>query len=287
MSQHNLTYPRFSLWQRLEHGLLIFSFTLLAVSGLPQRYPDSNWGNAMIQLVGGIETIRLIHHVVAIILILETVYHAIVVAYKIWVLGLALTILPGWQDVKDGFHALAANLGLLKTQPQMGRYTFGEKAEYWAVIWGTVIMMISGFMLWNPIATTHFLPGQFIPAAKAAHGGEALLAVLSIITWHVYNVHLKHFNKSMFIGRISHHEMVEEHPLELANLKVEQDTLTAKDAGMLKRRRIFIPLAAVITAIMLTGVYLFITLEQTAITTVPRQDTKIYVPATATPQLTE
>ncbi len=283
MSQRNMTYFRFNLGQRLEHGLLIISFTLLAISGLPQKYPDTAWGEAMIQIMGGIETTRQIHHLAAIILILETIYHGAIVTYKIWVLRVPLTILPGWQDVKDGFHALAYNLGLAKSQPQMGRYTFGEKAEYWAVIWGTVIMMITGFMLWNPIATTRFLPGQFVPAAKAAHGGEALLAVLSIITWHLYHVHLKHFNKSMFTGRISRPEMVAEHPLELASLQTEPGMPPIEDPGLPRRRRIFIPAAVIFTAILLTGVYLFVTFEQTAITTVPAHTIKVYVPATPTP----
>ncbi|MCZ7666212.1 MAG: hypothetical protein M5U34_02700 [Chloroflexi bacterium] len=59
-----------------------------------------------------------------------------------------------------------------------------KKIEYWAVIWGTAVMILTGFTLWNPIAITQFLPGQFIPAAKTAHSAEALLAVLSIVVWH-------------------------------------------------------------------------------------------------------
>ena len=61
-------------------------------------------------------------------------------------------------------------------------------------------MGLTGFMMWNPISTLRFVPGEAVPAAKAAHGGEAVLAVLAIIIWHFYHVHLKHFNKSMFTG---------------------------------------------------------------------------------------
>ena len=86
--------------------------------------------------------------------------------------------------------------------PQEARYTFGEKVEYWSVVWGTVIMAVTGFMMWNPISTLRFLPGEAIPAAKAAHGGEAVLAVLAIIIWHFYHVHIKTFNKSMFTGKL-------------------------------------------------------------------------------------
>ncbi|RME69459.1 MAG: cytochrome C, partial [Chloroflexi bacterium] len=175
--------------------MLILSFTVLAVSGLPQKYPDTGWGSTLIALMGGIESTRIIHHTAAIVLMVETVFHFLDVFYKVWVKRTPMTIMPGWQDVKDAWQAFMYNWGFADEPPKMGRYTFAEKAEYWALIWGTVIMIITGLMLWNPIATAVLLPGQLIPAAKAAHGGEALLAVLSILTWHVYHVHIKHFNK--------------------------------------------------------------------------------------------
>ena len=110
---------------------------------------------------------------------------------------------------------IAFNLGLRKEHPHLPRYNFGEKAEYLAVVWGTIVMAITGFMMWNPITTTRFLPGSVIPAARAAHGAEAVLAVLSIIIWHMYNVHIKRFNKSMWTGKLSREAMEEEHAEEL------------------------------------------------------------------------
>ncbi|MBI3957849.1 MAG: hypothetical protein HY328_03490, partial [Chloroflexi bacterium] len=161
---------------------------------------------------------------------------------------------------------------------QMGRYTFGEKVEYWAVVWGTVIMILTGFMLWNPIATSRLLPGAFIPAAKAAHGGEALLAVLSIVTWHLYNVHVKQFNKSMFSGWLSRHEMEEEHPLELAVQEAGKERPV--DGTILRRRqRLYLPVAVLFSLALLISVYFFVTFEATAITTVPRQTVEVFVPA--------
>jgi len=275
MSQHRTTYARFSVWQRIEHAVLLVSFTVLSVTGLPQKYADSNWGSTLIAWMGGIETTREIHHIAAILLMLGAIYHGAAVTHKIWVQRVRLTILPDFQDMKDGFQAMFYNVGLAKNPPKMGRYTFGEKAEYWAVIWGTVIMIITGFMLWNPIATASLLPGQFIPAAKAAHGGEALLAVLSIITWHMYNVHIKVFNKSMFTGKISHHEMEEEHPLELEDIQSGRIGPRATDQGMQRRQRQFIPVAIVISVVLLTALYIFVTFEQTAITTVPRQEIEV------------
>jgi hypothetical protein len=195
-----------------------------------------------------------------------------------------MSMLPSWQDVLDGLRALGYNLRLYATPPRMGRYTFGEKIEYWAVVWGTVIMAVTGFMLWNPIATAQVLPGEIIPAAKAAHGGEALLAVLSIVTWHMYHVHIKRFNRSMFTGRLSRHEMEEEHALELEALEQGRVVRPPVHTPEVRRRqRVFFPLAAVIAIVLLAALYYFVTFETTAITTVPRQEISSSEPATPTP----
>ena len=283
MSPRAKTYIRFTEFQRIEHILLLGSFTILALTGLPQKYALQPWAVSMLGLVGGIESARIIHRVAAVILMLETIYHGGAVTYRVFIERVRLTMLPGWQDVLDGLQSLAYNFGLAKTRPDMGRYNFGEKLEYWAVIWGTVVMVITGFMLWNPIATTDFLPGQVIPAAKAAHGGEALLAVLSIVTWHAYHVHIKAFNKAMFTGRISQHEMVEEHGLELAEIEAGITDAPIRPEVLRQRRRIFYPVAVVISLVLLTGLYFFVTYEKTAITTIPRQAVEIYVPITPTP----
>jgi hypothetical protein len=167
----------------------------------------------------------------------------------------------------------------------MGRYTFEEKMEYWAFVWGVIVMGTTGFIMWNPITTVHFLPGEVIPAAKTAHGWEAVLAILAIIIWHMYGVHLKRFNKSMFTGKMSEEEMLHEHPLELADLKAGLAERTADPATIRKRQRIYIPIAAILGLIMLGSVYGFVNLETTALTTVQRQAPTIavFVPWTATP----
>jgi formate dehydrogenase gamma subunit len=284
MSNEERKYHRFNIFQRSEHIILLISFTMLAITGLPQMYSQQPWATAMILGMGGIETVRIIHRASAILLIIGTIYHFVALSYRIFVRRVALTMLPGFQDVKDGLQALGHNLGIVKSAPRMGRYNFGEKIEYWAVIWGTVVMVITGFMLWNPISTTSFLPGQAIPAAKAAHGGEALLAVLSIITWHVYHVHVKRFNRSMFTGYISHAEMEEEHALELEEIERGWGPDEPDPAVLRRRQRVFIPIAAVMTAVLLVGLYFFVTYERTAITTVPRQQVDVFVPVTPVPQ---
>ena len=278
-------YVRFAMADRVQHLLMLLSFTTLGVTGLVQKYPLNSVSLFIIRLWGGVENVRATHHVAATVLMLVAIYHIIGFGYRLFVLHERVTMLPSLQDAKDAWMAFTYNIGLGKTRPQMGRYTFEEKAEYWALVWGTIIMGITGFMMWNPLATVKLFPGDFIPAAKAAHGAEAVLAVLAIIVWHMYGVHLKRFNKSMWTGRLSEEEMLHEHPLELADIKAGTAHRTPDAATLRKRQMIYYPIATVVGFAMLFAVYGFVNGEQTAIVTVPPQNPTIavYVPQTPTP----
>jgi formate dehydrogenase gamma subunit len=281
----NRTYERFPLARRIEHWIMTLSFTTLAITGLPQRFPAAPVSIAFAGMLGGVEVLRTIHHTAAIVMMLGTAWHLLVFGYLAYVRRTRFTMLPTLQDVKDGWQALLYNIGLAKTPPQMGRYSFEEKMEYWAFVWGAIIMGLTGFMMWNPITTTRFLPGEVIPAAKAAHGGEALLAVLAIIVWHMYGVHIKRFNRSMFTGKLSEEEMLHEHPLELADIKAGIAETPVDPVAVRKRQRLYLPVAAVLALFMLMGVYGFVNAEQTALTTVERQapTVVVFVPWTPTP----
>ncbi|MBI5824003.1 MAG: cytochrome b/b6 domain-containing protein [Chloroflexi bacterium] len=262
-------YLRFPIARRIEHWVMMLSFTLLGLTGLPQRFPDAGASQTILNLLGGIETLRTIHHTAAIVMMFGTAWHILVMGYSVFVLRDKMSMLPSLQDAKDGWQALLYNLGFAKTYPQMGRYTFEEKMEYWAFVWGAVVMGATGFLMWNPITATTFLPGEFVPAAKAAHGGEAVLAVLAIIIWHMYGVHIKRFNKAMFNGQMAEADMLHEHPLELADIKAGIADRRPDAATIRKRQMIYYPIAALLTVGMLAGIYGFINAEETALTTIP------------------
>ncbi len=278
-------FLRFQLADRVQHLLMLLSFTTLAITGLAQKFALNFVSLYIIRVWGGIDNLRLTHHIAAALLMLVAIYHLINIGYKLFVLHQRMTMLPSFQDVKDAFKALIYNIGLGRSRPQMGRYTFEEKAEYWALVWGILIMAITGFMMWNPLATVKFLPGMVIPAAKAAHGAEAVLAVLAIIVWHMYGVHIKRFNKSMWVGRMTEEEMLHEHPLELADIKAGQSDRLPEPVILRKRQKIYYPIAVVLGLALLFGVYGFINGEQTAITTLPPQanSVPIFLPQTPTP----
>ena len=277
-------YLRFSVSDRIEHWLLTLSFGILGITGLVQKYPSIGLSEWSVGIMGGVENVRILHRLAAVIMMLEVIYHIGVVGYRVFVRRAKLSMLPGIPDLRAAIQTLLHNLGLRKDRPQQGRYTFEEKLEYWALIWGTLVMGITGFMLWNPIATTSFLPGEFVPAAKSAHSGEALLAVLAIIVWHFYHVHLRHFNKSIFSGYLTEEEMLDEHPLDLAEIKAGVLETPGATKAFARRRSGFLFAYGVLTVVMLFGIYLFVTIEQTAITTVPPpEQVAVFAPLTPTP----
>jgi formate dehydrogenase gamma subunit len=287
MAEQKETYARFPISQRLEHWLMTLSFVTLAVTGLPQRYALSAWSDLVIAGLGGIETVRIIHRVAAVVFLLVTLWHFVAIAYRVYVLRTRLSMLPTLKDVTDFLDAVRYNLGMAQQHPRFPRFNFAEKMEYWAVVWGAVLMGLTGFMLWNPIATTRILPGVAIPAAKTAHSAEALLAVLAVIIWHFYFVHIRTLNKAIFTGKLTGEQMRDEHAGELEEL--EAGTLQAPVPREVKRRRerVFLPVSTVLALILVVALYNFISFEQTAITTVPPAETaQAFVPATPTPTST-
>jgi cytochrome b subunit of formate dehydrogenase/mono/diheme cytochrome c family protein len=275
---------RFRVLERIEHFILFLSFTTLSVTGLPQKFALNPISEAVIRFFGGIETTRIIHHTAAAIFLLEAVYHVIIVGYKLYVERKQASMLPGIKDGKDAYEWFFYNLGLKNKRPRMPRYNFMEKMEYLAMLWGLILMGLTGLMLWNPIATTNVLPGDFIPAAKSAHGAEAILAVLAIIIWHFYNVHIKHWNWGMIKGTITRHQMDEEHGQELDAIESGKLPAPPPPATARQRTLIFAPVALIATIAMVGVVYYFLTFENTAITTVPDAVSgPVYVPVTPTP----
>lgn len=283
LPDHEKEYPRFRLMARIEHMTLLVSFTILCITGLPQKFPFSPISQWMIDVMGGIEMARLIHRWAAIVLILGTVYHLLTSAYRLFVKREDMRMLPDLKDGLDMRDTVAYNLGFIDEPPKMRKFNFGEKFEYWAVVWGTAVMIVTGFILWNPIAATQFIPGQFIPAALEAHGWEAVLAAVSIVIWHLYNVLVKHRNKSMFTGFLSHKIMEEEHALELERLEEGGDPWNVVPPAVLSRRRkVFFAVASVVAVLALGLVVWMFTFEDTAIIVAPEVTRDVFVPL-ATP----
>jgi formate dehydrogenase gamma subunit len=214
--RHQLrTIVRLTSNQRLQHWLLLTSFIALVLSGFALQYPDS-W---LASLLGGSEALRrVIHRIAAVVMLIVGGYH---IAYlvlstegKHWVRDM----IPTWKDVKDLQENMAFYLGRRSQKPAIARFGYAEKAEYWAVIWGTLIMGLTGLMIWFKISLFGFLPRGWIDIALAIHFYEAVLATLAIVVWHFYHVifdpDVYPLNWALVDGRVSEDLYKEEHELD-------------------------------------------------------------------------
>jgi len=215
---------RLSANQRLQHWLLLTSFIVLVLSGFALQYPDS-W---LAWLLGGSESLRrIIHRVAAVVMLLVGTYHILYLALskegRLWVKDM----LPKLKDVRDVVGNFAYYLGVKKEKPKIARFGYAEKAEYWAVVWGTMIMGLTGLMIWFKIGVFGFLPRWWIDIALSVHFYEAVLATLAIIVWHFYQVifdpDVYPLNFALIDGRVSEESYKEEHELAYEEMKKQTE----------------------------------------------------------------
>ena len=228
------TFTRFALSQRIEHIVLIISFTMLCITGLPQRFFDATWAQWLISLMGGLDVVRLMHHLFGIMLIFEGVYHiSVSICELLFTRSKPTAMLPRFQDAKDALQQMAHLAGMKREKPRFGRYDFRHKIEYWSLVWGSLLMGVTGLILLFPVVATRFLPGVAVMASRVAHSYEALLAFLAVVLWHFYHTHFAAgsfpIDTSIFAGEISVEKMREEHPLEYQQLFPGQGQAPAGD----------------------------------------------------------
>lgn len=210
-------FRRFTAGQRWEHAILMVTFTVLLLTGLPQKY-YSSWGHQLLTTPESVLLVRQIHRMAALALTLEAVYH---LGRGITLLArrrLPAAIFPTWQDVLDAWQTLKYLLYFSKEKPTFGKYNFEQKFTYWFIFFGIGIMVVSGFILWFPEFVTRFLPGGIIPAARLAHSTEAIVALIFVVIWHFYHVHIERLNLSIFTGWVNERDMRTFHAREYERL---------------------------------------------------------------------
>lgn len=217
---------RFSLSQRMEHLAIMITFTGLALTGLPQKYAGAGISQWLIVNMGGIELIRYIHRILGYMFTAGAVYHLGAIILSIAHRSFKPTIFFSFQDFRDAVGVLRYDLGITDVHPKFDRFDFRQKFEYWGIVFGGVIMLISGYFLMFPVFFTQLLPGQAIPVAKVFHSYEGLMAFLVIVIWHLYGAHLEPEkfpgDTTIFTGKISRERMLKEHALEYHRLAKEE-----------------------------------------------------------------
>ncbi len=212
------TFPRFTLSQRWEHGLLILTFLVLLLTGLVQKYRLTSWSQQILATPDRLVLIQTIHRIAAVVLTLEALYHVGRGSLLLVRRRLSGEIFLSWQDIRDAVQMIRYLLFLSDRRPRYRKYSFEQKYTYWFTAFGLAIMIVTGFILWFPILFTRIFPGGIIPAAKLAHSTEAIVGAIFVILWHFYHVHVERLNLSIFTGRLNEDEMRRYHALEYERL---------------------------------------------------------------------
>ena len=227
-------FTRFAPFERFLHILVVSSFLLLVITGMPLKFYYTAWAKALFAILGGPETARILHRFGALVTFLYFTLHVSSLVHRAWagrgsvrdpksgkfhlkrlwgVLFGPDSMMPTWQDWRD-FVAHNKWFFGKGEKPQFDRWTYWEKFDYFAVFWGVFIIGASGLFMWFPTFFTRFLPGWLINIALIIHSDEALLAAGFIFSIHFFNTHFRiekfPMDTVIFSGRISKTEMQHE-----------------------------------------------------------------------------
>ncbi len=176
---------RMSLHERLQHGVMVVAFLVLGYSGFALKYPDAWWALPF-RILGGEEGRRIFHRAAAIFFALVCVWHVAWLFFAREGRVLLKDMILSRRDLSDILGSVRFYLRLQTTRPALPRYSYIEKAEYWALVWGTLIMLITGAVLLFHNVALQYGPLWVLDAARVVHYMEAVLACLAILVWHFY-----------------------------------------------------------------------------------------------------
>lgn len=217
-------YLRMTVNERIQHALMFSSFIILAVTGFMLEYPDSWWVIPIRELNEDFFELRsILHRVAGVVMIAVSVYHLFYITLAGRGRRFVRDVWPKLKDIRSVWTNLLYISGLSKKKPRFDRFSYIEKVEYWALVWGVLVMSVTGIVLWFD----NFFIGHFTKLgwdiSRTVHFYEASLATLAIFVWHFYFVifrpNIYPMSTAWLTGKISEEEMADEHPLEFDRIK--------------------------------------------------------------------
>ena len=225
---HHLSQPppsalvRMTLNERVQHWILLSTFIILALTGFPLLAPQSALARAILTLCGGVHGRAYAHRAAGVLLCAAGLYHLCYLVLTPRGRGWLRDMFPKRRDVANAWEALKYLFGFSNQRPEFHRFGFPEKFEYGGVLWGTFIMGLTGLVMALENLSLRYLPKWAWDGARAIHGWEAILAVSTIALWHMYHVVWKPgvwpLSWAWLNGRITFHQLVEEHPAQYAEI---------------------------------------------------------------------
>ena len=242
---------RFDVATRRLHVVIMTTFLGLSATGLPLLFSEAPWARMLARLFGGFHGAGLVHRFFGAVLLAAVVWHLANVFYRAFVRGEPglfwgpTSMVPQPRDFVDLYRQMKWFFGL-GPKPRFEHFTYWEKFDYMAVLWGTALMGAAGLVLWFPVAASRVLPGWIFNVALFVHGAEASLAIGFIFVVHFFNGHLRPGKFPMdlviFTGSVSAEELRHERPAEYDRLRrmgtLETLCVAPPDRAVLRRGRI-------------------------------------------------
>ena len=174
--------------QVVQHLLLTISFVLLVITGFALRFPEAWWVRLLSNL-GMTEPVRAdLHRINAVLLVLVAISHVYYIVFRKGGRVQFSAMLPRLQDLKDFYDTMRYYTWWSENGAKFSRYDYMQKAEYWALAWGTALMAVTGVVLWFPTLAVKIFPAIVITLSQTIHYYEAWLATLAILVWHFFFV---------------------------------------------------------------------------------------------------
>ncbi|MEE8168313.1 MAG: hypothetical protein V3T58_05530 [Candidatus Hydrothermarchaeales archaeon] len=220
---------RLTVFQRIQHIAVFLTFFLLVVTGMPLKYPQAWWSIEIVKLLGGLANRALLHRIAGVGIIVVGLVHIFyyLIIDRAPLLRRPIMFTP--KDIFDMLRSIGYAFRLTNEPPRMGRYTWGEKMEYWSVAWGTSLIAATGLVMWFKEIALQYITLPIFQLFWMLHSYEALLATLTVFFGHFYTVHYspRFFPGSLIFlhGRMEMEEMEEMHPLELEEIEREKPEL--------------------------------------------------------------
>jgi cytochrome b subunit of formate dehydrogenase/5-methylcytosine-specific restriction endonuclease McrA len=219
--------------QRWQHLILLTSFIVLVITGFALKFPNS-W---LAEVLGMGERLRSItHRVAGVVLIAAGIYHVFYLAAAREGRRLIWDLAPRPKDAFDALGTMRYYLGLSSERPKFGRFNYAEKAEYWALVWGTALMGVTGVMMWAKVWVGNLLARWWVDVATAIHFYEAILATLAIVVWHFYQVFFDPdvypMNWAWWDGKMPVEHYRHEHALDVEGLAKAEGTDEKKPSDL-------------------------------------------------------
>ena len=226
-------YLRWTLSERLQHWTLAISFILLAVTGFALRYPEAGWAKPLLFFESSFGLRGLLHRLAALAFMAVSIYH---IGYLLLASRGRALLKAVWfsrTDWTDFWQNLRYFLGRRSSPPAFDHFSYVEKLEYWALIWGSVVMTVTGMLLWFEEIALALFPLWMFEVFTVIHLYEAWLATLAIFVWHFYfvifNPEIYPLNTSMISGNMNEQEMEREHGRELERLLAVEDEASSDE----------------------------------------------------------